>query len=788
MKHFLFLIFTLSFLTQKVEADETTTITISFDKEQFVFAQNDAGALEVTVADENMVAGWNDEVNTPGLPWISVNVQVPLGMAYKSFSASISKNKLFDNVVVAENPVPVPTSMAFDLAGFTTLPQYGIMSYPSENVRYTNSSIEDTHVLLHFLVCPFIYDTSAGQLYLVSNMTLNICTQPDGTPSSKEERRDRFVQQYMADGTSSATTDNFGQNAAIKSFPSIYTDSIDYVVITSDELAYYFKPWVQWKRQKGVRAKVITVEEIMKASGSGFSKENAIKAYLSILYYNNGLKYVLLGGDNTVVPSKKCYGYIYVNKEKEEHYDIPTDLFYACLDYWHQDFFWDGNRNGINGEENDSIDLSQLVAVTRLPVRTSTDVKTTLIKLMEYEQNPLQRGWNEAFLTAGTRLEYDSTAVQSDAEIMEDMLFRLYLSKYWKGSRYKFFDTFSDVEDKVMNKDGLHNQLENGYAFVDLISHGSETAWNLYPSYTKDCAPSNYESADASTLNNTGYTVLTTNACLSNAFDYAGGPCLSESLIRNMNSGVIAFLGSSRYGLHTFRTLGYSMMYTNRFYQYLLSSSFYKEKNFGTVVAAAKASMTGFCKFYSYRWLQYSINPIGDPETPVYTEMPTEFSGSSATVFKNNVVRVETGVDSCTVCVMSSDDDGETYYEIKKDVCNATFTNVKSDVSVCITKQNYIPKIIYLKRSDATTYAFIDGCGFSRDDENLDVVTKIDSCATHPVLKVSSASTGRTEKTINVSSGLSTVSVDASDMEKGIHIVSLYVDGTLADSKSIIKE
>lgn len=42
---------------------------------------------------------------------------------------------------------------------------------------------------------------------------------------------------------------------------------------------------------------------------------------------------------------------------------------------------------------------------------------------------------------------------------------------------------------------------------------------------------------------------------------------------------------------------------------------------------------------------------------------------------------------------MSTDDNGVSYYSIQKNVKEATFSNINSNVSVCITKQNYIPYI-----------------------------------------------------------------------------------------------
>lgn len=77
--------------------------------------------------------------------------------------------------------------------------------------------------------------------------------------------------------------------------------------------------------------------------GSGRSLPDKIKAYLLYMYHikNYKFKYLLLGGDDTIVPVKYCLGKVSTNIEQ-----IPSDIYYACLDYT-TDPFWDSSNNGI---------------------------------------------------------------------------------------------------------------------------------------------------------------------------------------------------------------------------------------------------------------------------------------------------------------------------------------------------------------------------------------------------------------------------------------------------------
>lgn len=763
-----------------IKADETQIYSLSFNESQFSFKDNGAGALEIVYTDSVFTVGYDTDTSEPGLPWLGVDVQLPSGSLYKSFKVSSLRKSLFNDIVVAENPLPTPTNQTITQTPTTALPQYAKSVYPSVNVKYVASSIRDQSVVLHFLVCPFVYEVTNRQLRLVNKLDLNITYATNGI-TTKEERCDLFFQHFPEASILGSVPTSDEDSIYSHGFPQLFNDSLDYILITSDALYDDFKPWVRWKTQKGVKARIVSVEDIESAFDGMLSTENAIKLLLATLYYKNGLKYALLAGDDTIVPAKKCYGRVGSGHEDNT---IPTDLFYACLDYDDDNLFWDKNGNGICGEVSDNISMSQSIIVTRLPVRTSDDVKNVIRKLRAYERKPTANGWNNNMLTAGTRIGYVDSYTHSDAEQSGDKMYKTYIAPYWNGERKKFYDTYSDVDDAVVDKDGLQNQLTKGYSFVDVISHGGEDHWGLYYKYTEDSPASKYMTADAENQTNSGYTVVTTNACSTNAFDWqTEDPCMSEALLRNPDSGVIAYLGSSRLGWSSGTMVGNSQLYDALFYKNMFSPS-QADRNFGRVVAETKARMTGQCGSNGvYRWLQFAVNPIGDPETPIYTTTPSKFTAYTIGYGKNTV-NVNTGVDSCTVCVMSSKDDGATYYDVRRNVRKATFSNVATDVTVCISKQNYIPRVCSISKSSATSN-MLRFVTYKTGLDEIDIETDLSPETSHGTIKVSSA-TGKTSKTYTVSADSPNLTVDTSTFEKGIYVVSLYVNGQLADSKSIV--
>ena len=286
---------------------------------------------------------------------------------------------------------------------------------------------------------------------------------------------------------------------------------------------------------------------------------------------------------------------------------------------------------------------------------------------------------------------------KSDAEMKGDKLYENYIMPFWNGIRYKFYDTYTDFpggEAYDLNATNLTEQLAKGYSFMDILTHGSQSHWVMEKG-------SGYYYTNGNRQHNTGQTIITTNACSTNAFDSleSGGidPCLSESLIRNPNSGIVAYLGSSRYGWGTsLSRFGSSLIYEADFYQKLFSKSI-EPLNFGVLVASTKASKATSCYEYnSMRWLQFSLNPIGDPEMPIWISEPKKFDGINIAI-KGSGVNINSYEDQCKICIVDELSHGENYFNDFDDVRKVSVSDIPENSSICVTKSGYIPKQIGIK-------------------------------------------------------------------------------------------
>ena len=416
-----------------------------------------------------------------------------------------------------------------------------------------------------------------------------------------------------------------------------------------------------------------------------------IKTCLKEYYENNGLKYVLLGGDDTVVPVMRCYA-----KAVGVTIDnMPTDLFYACFD---NDFGWNANGNDIYGELEDNIDIAPEIFLSRAPVQNINDVNGFVNKIINYEQFISTYKWNNKLLLCGVETlqsEIIDGQLISDSQSKTEKLYQTYIKDYWNGEKVRFYDTDTDFPggaDYDCNSVHLQEQLSQGYNFVEISSHGSQEYFILEKDF--------YYTSKASTLYNKHPTIITTSACNTNSFDNNTNPCLSEAFIRNEDNGIIAYLGASREGLgnRNKNNLGISEEYDGTFYKCLFKDS-KGSKNFAEVVSNTKIAFINSCNINSgYRWIMFGLNPIGDPEMPIYTQTPNSFENITLK-FDENKLTVDTGEEGCRICVMSSNS-GKSYYKVVSNTQTATFTGLcDGEIDICVTKEGYKPYryISYIK-------------------------------------------------------------------------------------------
>lgn len=756
------------------------TFSLKFNEKDFSYSYDQNGNL--TISTQKFICCYGNDSSEPGLPLIPINIRIPNNCQYKGFSETETNKTLLNNVVVATNPQIIPTNNTNNYSDYSESVNYTKETYPSSKVNFIELSTFDNYTIAKFTICPFTYDATNKKLILSENISIRINLETTSLVAEENMYGGYNTEDIIK---ANIINNNSSFNNIIKpEFESTNDTTVKYIIITSEYLANSFKPLAIWKKSKGVNSRIVTIEEIKRQ----YHKEDIQLSIKTFLYdmYKSGLTYALLGGDDTVVPVRGCYG----DAMSTPDYNIPTDLYYACFN---NNFKWDANSNGIYGELSDNIGMDPSIYVTRIPVRTPIEVEGFVKRTINYEKEPTENGWENNLLSVGNMLWYMSKKDknQSDSKVKGDKLYEEYISKYWNGTRTSFYDTYTDFpggKDYALSKAHLQEKLQYGYNFVQEISHGLPLGWGLENDI--------YSKEEALGLVNNNYTIITTIACQTNAFDNfidpegnEAEPCLSECFIRNPHSGVIAYLGCSRNGFEfvNYDNLGPSLQYDGQFYKHLFSPTI-SNKNFGRIVAAAKLSMTGMCntKKNSYRWIQFGLNPIGDPEMPIYTTTPERFNKAYVTEGVDNTITITTNIERCTICAMSTNDNGASYYKIFKNVNKATLKKTNTPITICVTKQGYIPFIIKVPINVLDKKQIIS-CTPNETNNNIEIKTNINNKNNETYSIVISSINGNIRKETKIPTEQCTINEDISQFPKGINIVSLLSNGVLIDSKQFIK-
>lgn len=647
-----------------------------FDINDFCIQNTDSGCIIIPLNEQYILPEDND---IPGIPFYYTDLLIPISDNINDMSYEIiSQQSIFDSVYLYSALLPITTDNNYPLSQYIKR-NYSQSRYPIKSVQIIDCKQYNQYKSITLQLSPFIYKTS-GELSFISKLSIIFHTDNQNTSTTS------IVNNSISKNILSQFVNS--PNLIRPTIDHVeFDENIDYLIITSQKLTLAFEKLRKWKTIKGVKTKVISTAQISN-NYDGNSMQLKIKNCIKEHVTKNGVKWVLLGGDDTIIPVMGCYGRVPSSNGIVEDLTIPTDMFYACFN---GAFDWNANGNDIIGEPDDDVVLIPDVYISRLPVRTAEHIKNYITKLINYEQGYIDMSYLNRMILFGTKLWNYLPSGLSDAQLKSEKMYNNNINPYWNGHKYAFYDTYTDfgANEYDLTPTNINTQINSGYHFMHYAAHGNPTALAA--------ENSDYTINDALALNNHSTPfVFVTMACQTNQFDSGTDPCLSEALIRHSNGGAICYLGSSRQGWGLINTtepvsLGASFSYNSIFYKKLFNEDIY---HFAELVTNAKLYYKSSSTSYgSYRWLQYSLNAIGDPELPIYTTSPLTFNNITITKTDRNLTVKTNGVQGCTIAVTSSEDYGGFYFKVVESTDSATFKYIPNDYNVVVTKHNYVPYI-----------------------------------------------------------------------------------------------
>jgi hypothetical protein len=481
---------------------------------------------------------------------------------------------------------------------------------------------------------------------------------------------------------------------------------IQYLIITSEELAPTFESLAEWKSQQGIPAKVVTTQEIYSNPDyDELSNQGKIKHCIKDYVSTKRTEYVLLGGSDSHVPRKEVSIF---NADEVNHngsITIVTDYYYASL----VDEPW----VNINSNHNFTLngDVGHEVAVGRVACDTSQKALNFIDKLKNYEKyEGYPNGFSNDLLLAGSWMfTYDFENFEDDYHDTSEWLHRIknhYISnhqnfdcKYYLDYRYDDFP-YSEYEQNTVNTGQV---VSEGYNLTMWLSHGLSYAFTkkFYDPLTFDY------STVASLTNQYSQGLMYSMAC--NVADYRSG-CLGESLIEAPNGGYIGFIGhSSRNWVPVGAPiLKWGLMVGAKFINKLTTEN---NSTYGKVSAAlSSARLYAISKFDNNNasiwpsgknnriWLEVllGLTYLGDPSLKVWTSTPSSYSigGLPSYILKDEETSINvSGFDvPSTLCISNGDDIYEIYsLNINEVISLSLNPTTDSPIVLTVTGRNKIP-------------------------------------------------------------------------------------------------
>ncbi len=522
----------------------------------------------------------------PALPVVTVTLAIPADAWVTSVTATPTRTEVIPGsftIAPAQEPRPlsatdVPATVAPEPVVYD-----GTEPWPEATEGRWRTGRAAGFRLAAVDVNPLTWHPADGRLELHTRIRITVEYARDGPAQHLTlTQRDRASAGLARLVANPKDLTGFASPTAALDLPEI-----DYLVITNNRLAPEFIDFAEYKTARGHRTEIRTVEWIERRYPGRDLQEktrNMIRDYFD----TRGLCYVLLGGDNAVVPSRRIR--VWVGNTRG---DIPADLYFADLD-----FSWDSNHNNLFGEMGDSVDFYSDVIVGRASVDTEAQVRNFTDKVRTYENNPAA--------------DYIKRALFPSGWLWRN---RNYHGRYVHDSIAGITPAgWNDV--RMVDPPGsfaVADSFDHGFAIFDPAGHGNEGG--IYC----ESGTAIYTSGLArNQTNDRRFTIMTSLACTPGNFE--AEDCIAEIAHNCEGGGCIAVMMNSRYGWGTPPSMGPSEKLCIRFYDFYLARGEYV---LGNAHSRSREEYAGAALYGSlWRWCMTEFNLFGDPTLDIWTEPP----------------------------------------------------------------------------------------------------------------------------------------------------------------------
>ncbi|MCK4656535.1 MAG: hypothetical protein KAT85_05865, partial [candidate division Zixibacteria bacterium] len=258
-------------------------------------------------------------VSEPALPATGAQILLPYGTEIESIE------------IVAEERIQIGSGYLIEpnaeQAKLTSAPIEPILPVPDPEIygsdqpfpgeSYQNVGVQEFrgYRMLILKLQPVQYIPTSGELYYCPDLTVIVHTVATGKASTlfrgfAEDEAEILTRVDNPEAVSSYATAGRPGNR-----------SYDLLIITTPTMASAFQPLKDYHDANGILTEIHTTNDV------GSNAPDDIRDYITDKYLNDGIDYVIIGGDDDIIPAKDLY--VRMSPGGEVEYNMPADLYFS---------------------------------------------------------------------------------------------------------------------------------------------------------------------------------------------------------------------------------------------------------------------------------------------------------------------------------------------------------------------------------------------------------------------------------------------------------------------------
>ena len=581
----------------RANEQELNEINITY---QFNHPKMDRISIEEITYDEIIIddAPCSGEPGMPSLPVKGAYILLPPKTKLDKIYAKGNRNYLGDNYYIKPCPRPIPISDSNEIS----IPIPDKETYSSNQVYPENIFYEvETYFcrgyqILVLMLNPVEYIPVSGELYYYTDISLTITLETDNylSPNLRNSIDDQIYVSNKVDNP------EIVKEYSDLNHNNLNFDDYDLLILTSDAFSSGFEPLKDAHDQIGQPTIIKTLSDV------GSSNLEDIRNYIKDAYMNWGIDYVLIGGDDNIVPAPILW--VYGLDEGSDPYEtyMPSDLYYACLD---GPYNYDGDDKWgepTDGDGGGDVDLYAEVFVGRACVGSIDEVANFVSKTIDYLSRDPEDPYLAKYCLAGEYMgDYGiaSWAGNYCDQLIDECTDDGYTTYGIPSDKYEITKLYDrDWPGNDWPKSEIMNIINDGVHFINHLGHSSYD-YNM-----------KMESSDVLTLTNEDPCFIYSQGCMAGGFD--NGDCIAEYFTVKTDKAAFAVIMNARYGwFWSYSTDGDSQRFNRQYMDALFNE---RIPEIGKANQDSKEDNIEIIERSCIRWCYYELNLFGDPMLSIY--------------------------------------------------------------------------------------------------------------------------------------------------------------------------